>query len=489
METMAMARRLGCPLPSTLPWCTRRFCYGARALQTPELCQWIEKHGGYVSPGVELSQDGQSGLGLLASQWIPRGQTLIRLPSHLQLGMRSGDANCPASETLQAIANRVPEELWSLRLGLKLLNEKAKENSFWWPYIGLLPQRFQIPIFFSGEEIASLQYPPLIHQVKRRCQVLYEISSKDIPAVLETCPEEKHPFGGQQVDGGALGWAMSAVSSRAFRLQNNSGDSERVLLPLIDMCNHSFSPNVRLEQVPTPDNTDFIFQVVAESSLEKGMPLSLTYGALSNDCLLLDYGFVVAENPHDRVELKYDPSLLDVARMAGGLSSLGPPSFTSPAPWQQALLAQLRLQGAGASLMVRVTLGGPEIVDGRLLAALRILYAADASELRHQDLEQLQLWGSQPPLGFANERNVLRTLAALSALVLTRSFATTVEQDRALLETLEYSSNQQLTTGYRLAKKQMLLDAVEKVMDRLKSLKTDSKVGQGVKARKGKGFG
>ncbi|BBN19866.1 hypothetical protein MPTK1_8g14370 [Marchantia polymorpha subsp. ruderalis] len=487
METMAMARRLGCPLPSARPWCTGRFCHGARALQTPDLRQWVEKHGGYVSPGIELSQDGQSGLGLLASQWIPRGQTLIRLPSRLQLGMRSGDANCPADETLQTIANRVPEELWSLKLGLKLLNEKAKENSFWWPYISLLPQRFQTPIFFSGEEIASLQYPPLIHQVKKRCQVLYQISSKDIPAVLETCPAEKHPFGGQQVDGGALGWAMSAVSSRAFRLQNSAGDSERVLLPLIDMCNHSFSPNSRLEQIPTPDNTDFLFQVVAESSLEKGMPLSLTYGALSNDYLLLDYGFVVSENPHDRVELKYDPSLLDVARMAGGLSSQGPQSFTSPAPWQQALLAQLRLQGAGASLMV--TLGGPDIVEGRLLAALRILYAADVSELRHQDLEQLQQWGSKPPLGFANERNVLRTLAALSALVLTRSFATTVEQDRASLGTLEHSSNQQLTMGYRLEKKQMLLDTVEKVMDRLNSLKPDSKVGQEVKARKGKGFG
>ncbi|KAL3675689.1 hypothetical protein R1sor_025637 [Riccia sorocarpa] len=483
-----MATRLGCPLPSAIAWRSRRF-YAARALQTPELRQWVEKNGGYVSSGIELTQDGQSGLGLRTTQWIPRGQTVISLPSHLPLGMRFDDTRNADSEAVQAIVNRVPEELWALRLGMKLLNEKAKENSFWWPYISLLPQRFQIPIFFSGDEIASLQYPPLIYQVKKRCKVLYELSTRDIPAVLQTCQGEKHPFAGQDVDGGALGWAMSAVSSRAFRLQNKkSGDSERVLLPLIDMCNHSFAPNSRLEQISTGDNLDYKLQVVAESSLENGTPLTLNYGALSNDLLLLDYGFIVPDNPYDRVELKYDPSLLEVACLAGGFSNQGAPSFASPPPWQQALLAQLRLQGAGASLLV--TLGGPEIVDGRLLAALRILYAGDASELRHQDLKQLQAWGSQPPLGFVNERNVLRTLAAVAALVLTRSFATTAEVDRGLLETAEPSSNQQLIVSYRLGKKQMLLDVVEKLKGRLKMLKADGKVGvQDHGARKGKGFG
>ncbi|KAL2607884.1 hypothetical protein R1flu_026457 [Riccia fluitans] len=465
MERVVMARRLGCPLPSARPWRNRRF-YAAFAQQTPELRQWVEKNGGYVSPGIELTQDGQSGLGLRTSQWIPQGQTVISLPSHLPLGMHSGETNDDAKEIIQSIASRVPgvnmDTGWS-RCGRGALGITA-----------------------------SLQYPPLIYQVKKRCKVLYELSTRDIPAVLETCQGEKHPFAGQQVDGGALGWAMSAVSSRAFRLQNKkSGDSERVLLPLIDMCNHSFAPNARLEQIPTADNSDYKLQVVAESSLESGTPLSLNYGALSNDLLLLDYGFIVVDNPYDRVELKYDPSLLEVACMAGGLSSQGLPSFASPAPWQQALLAQLRLQGAGASLLV--TLGGPEIVDGRLLAALRILYAGEASELRHQDLKELQLWTPQPPLGFVNERNVLRTLAALAALVLARSFATTAEEDRELLGTAKYASNQQLIVGYRLEKKQMLLDVVVKLKDRLKRLKADGKIGpigvQDVSARKGKGFG
>lgn len=57
------------------------------------------------------------------------------------------------------------EELWAMRLGLKLLRERATVGSFWWPYISNLPEAFTMPIFFSGEEIKSLQYAPLLHQV------------------------------------------------------------------------------------------------------------------------------------------------------------------------------------------------------------------------------------------------------------------------------------------------------------------------------------
>lgn len=62
-----------------------------------------------------------------------------------------------------------------------------------------------------------------------------------------------HPFGGQDINASSLGWAMSAVSSRAFRLYGKKsltgayGDVP-MMLPLVDMCNHSFDPNARIVQ-------------------------------------------------------------------------------------------------------------------------------------------------------------------------------------------------------------------------------------------------
>ena len=46
----------------------------------------------------------------------------------------------------------------------------------------------------------------------------------------------------------------------------------------------------------------------------EGEQLEISYGALSNDFLLLDYGFVVSGNPHDRVSLRFGLELLQACR-------------------------------------------------------------------------------------------------------------------------------------------------------------------------------
>lgn len=52
-----------------------------------------------------------------------------------------------------------------MKLGLRLLQERAKVGSFWWPYISNLPEAYSVPIFFAGDDIKNLQYAPLLYQV------------------------------------------------------------------------------------------------------------------------------------------------------------------------------------------------------------------------------------------------------------------------------------------------------------------------------------
>uniref|UniRef100_A0A0V0HIM0 Putative ovule protein n=1 Tax=Solanum chacoense TaxID=4108 RepID=A0A0V0HIM0_SOLCH len=54
-----------------------------------------------------------------------------------------------------------------MKLGLNLLQERARKGSFWWPYISNLPETYSVPIFFPGEDIKNLQYAPLLYQVLR----------------------------------------------------------------------------------------------------------------------------------------------------------------------------------------------------------------------------------------------------------------------------------------------------------------------------------
>ncbi|XP_078433030.1 rubisco methyltransferase family protein isoform X2 [Wolffia australiana] len=372
---------------------------------------------------------------------------------------------CRLSLNERVSLESVTEELWAMRLGLKLLQERARTGSFWWPYIGNLPEAFDIPIFFSGDDIKNLHYAPLIHQVNKRCRFLLSFE-KDVRSMLEGIDSGDHPFSGQCVDASSVGWAMSAVSSRAFRLsgevvQDGSNAGVPMLLPLIDMCNHSFNPNAFILQernVP-----EYLVEVISETSIDNNAPVTLNYGSLTNDLFLLDYGFVETSNKHDNVELKYDGVLLDAAATATGVSD---PCFSSPSEWQRDILSQLGFIGDGASL--KINLGGEERVDGRLLAALRVLFSNNQEAAQKSSLKVLMSFSAGAPLGESAEISALRTIIALCVICL-QQFPTKIMDDEAILKG-NISDATRLVVQFRLQKKLMIVDLMQTITKRVKVL-------------------
>ncbi|TYH96419.1 hypothetical protein ES332_A12G176100v1 [Gossypium tomentosum] len=432
----------------------------------PDLLKWIKREGGFVHEAVTITQDTTYGLGLVASGGIPKGSDLIVLPEHFPLKFQS-DKDDEADSVLLPLSNRVPEELWAMKLGLKLLQERAKVGSFWWPYISNLPETYTVPIFFSGEDIKNLQYAPLLCQVNKRCRFLLKFE-QEVKNVLKNLKPSEHPFGGQDVDASSLGWAMSAVSSRAFRLYgkklpNGTHSDIPMMLPLIDMCNHSFNPNARILQEQDAGNPKMLIKVVAEREIKQSDPLLLNYGCLSNDFFLLDYGFVIPSNPYDHIELKYDGALMDAASMAAGVSS---PNFSSPAPWQQEILFQLNLDGEVPNL--KVTIGGPELVEGRLLAALRVLLSNDREMVQRYDLSVLKSLSAEGPLGVANEVAAFRTIIALCVIALGH-FPTKIMDDESLLKQ-GVSVSTELAIQFRMQKKSVIIDVMRDLTKRVKVL-------------------
>lgn len=74
-----------------------------------------------------------------------------------------------------------------------------------------------------------------------RCRWLVEFGTKTLPAVRGT---KEDPFSGVDIDVNGLGWGLAIVTSRAFRTKGP--EKPAALLPLIDMCNHSFEPNCQI---------------------------------------------------------------------------------------------------------------------------------------------------------------------------------------------------------------------------------------------------
>uniref|UniRef100_M1AL45 SET domain containing protein n=1 Tax=Solanum tuberosum TaxID=4113 RepID=M1AL45_SOLTU len=234
--------------------------------QPPDLIKWVKIEGGFVHKSIKIAQGDSFGLGLVASEDIPKGSDLIALPQHIPLKFDGSSSESENSHSaLIKLAQHVPEELWAMKLGLKLLQERARKGSFWWPYISNLPETYSVPIFFPGEDIKNLQYAPLLYQVNKRCRFLLEFG-KILKHELENLKPDDHPFSCQDVDSSALGWAMSAVSSRAFRLYGGKRpDGTRsnvpMMLPLIDMCNHSFDPNAEIVQEEANSDRNMLVKV------------------------------------------------------------------------------------------------------------------------------------------------------------------------------------------------------------------------------------
>ncbi|WJX54361.1 hypothetical protein P8452_40254 [Trifolium repens] len=437
-----------------------------------DLVKWVTREGGFVHRAVKIAQfDSSNGLGLVAKEQIPIGTDLIVLPQHIPLHFTSHHNH--SDSLLLQLSSNVPDELWAMKLGLKLLHERAKLGSFWWPYISNLPQTYTLPIFFPGEDIKNLQYAPILHQVNKRCRFLLDFEQQVKHALVGLTPD-KHPFGGQEVDASSLGWAMSAVSSRAFKLHGNK-QSDGIdfniptMLPLIDMCNHSFNPNARIVQEQETGSTKMRVKVVAEKAIKENDPLLLCYGCLSNDLFLLDYGFVIQSNPYDCIELKYDGALLDAASMAAGVSS---PNFSTPAPWQQLVLSQLNL--AGESPNLKVSLGGQEIIEGRLLAALRVLLASDMETVQKHDLNTLKSLDAEAPLGVANDIAVFRTLIALCVIAL-EHFPTKLVDDETLLKQ-GASGSTELAIQFRIQKKSVIIDVMRNLSRKVKLISSKDTV-------------
>lgn len=101
------------------------------------------------------------------------------------------------------------------------------------------------------------------------------------------------------------GWALAVVTSRAFRVAGPSQPAS--MLPLIDMCNHSFAPNCQLQIDGSGDVGLVALQHIPQQQL-----LQLSYGNFSNDFLLMDYGFIIPDNPFDKIHLSFSLEMLEV---------------------------------------------------------------------------------------------------------------------------------------------------------------------------------
>lgn len=419
--------------------------------------------------GVSVQTFERGGRGLAANKEISAGDALIALPKHCHLTYDNS-----SDPRLLHHIRKVPDELWGAKLALQLLNQRVRgDQSPFGRYIAALPRAIHgLPMFFDGNTVQSLEYPPVIEQVKKRCRWLIEFTASNSSL--------SDAFDGVDIDANALGWAFGVVTSRAFRTRGPHHPA--AMLPLIDMANHSFKPNATVIPLASKPSTLILR---ASEPISAGSEIVLSYGNLQNDFFLMDYGFVVPDNPFETVSLQFDVGLVEAAKAISSstyCSSIGDGTsgardmFSSLAEWKQRPLAALGLL-KDTEVHIKRSL---QPVDSRLLAALRVMCAESPEDVKYQDPESLGVWDR--PLSQNNEMMALRTLRGLCAIVLAR-FSTTLEEDCELLKVIS-DHNSMLAVLFRMEKKKVLKEALQEIHVRLgqvaKHSNQSTKPGKGI---------
>lgn len=119
-------------------------------------------------------------------------------------------------------------------------------------------------------------------------------------------------------------------------------------------------------------------------------------------------------------------------------------------------------------LLKQVTLGGAEVIEGRLLAALRVLLTNDAETVQKHDLNTLKSLSVEAPLGIANESAAFRVIIALCAIAL-EHFPTKIMEDENLLKQ-GVSAASELAIQFRIQKKSVIIDVMRNLSRRMKLL-------------------
>lgn len=216
---------------------------------------------------------------------IQKGEEILSIPYELalNLGREGNDPTLPAYTLLQ--------ELCCSNNNDNKVNKKT--------YMNLLPEYDGSDMlgstdFFSQEALDALQYPPIVQETLDRRDLTTARYERDVEPMLHI---SKTTFNYQNnpVTLRHLQWCVWLITSRVLTVQGDASQGDavayRLMIPLLDMCNHDRSSPHILSGRAVPGG---LLKVVAGTNLEAGDQVTICYGGgvAGNDRFLQDYGFL-----------------------------------------------------------------------------------------------------------------------------------------------------------------------------------------------------
>jgi hypothetical protein len=284
---------------------------------------FVRDSGGKVHESLQLSPTDRE---LYVDKNVAEGEELLVIPSLCLVSWTtvrcSSSLGLHVTSCVQAVAKSTsslysPIQDLAIALYLAAISTRNQEETTKFkPYLDTLPSTSTfdaIPRRWPDTQLRFLAGSPILDRVKRQKQGI----QNDYNLIRDMWKKE-HLDDKEFPNFDSFSDMLAAVSSRAFagfgtdpnydkgnhngknKNDNHDNDANIAMVPLLDLCNHSrgyknMTKNVAYEQPPSLGSGGSVI-VTARETINAGESLRITYGARSNQQLLLNYGFCIENN-------------------------------------------------------------------------------------------------------------------------------------------------------------------------------------------------
>ncbi|CAD7704284.1 unnamed protein product [Ostreobium quekettii] len=185
-------------------------------------------------------------------------------------------------------------------------------DSEWAPWLQLLPDTPQVPLYFSEREWQELRGTTIERAaaaIRDRLKMQWQHIEQECKDFTAKAGASKKPSFSDFL------WAQTILGSRSIHVPVNEGGEStffEAIVPGLDFCNHVPAPGCRWVPSKKPcrkqpgsnkdgDTSHMHIDLVADprKPLQPGTQLNISYGDRSNEELLFQYGFSLELNPND----------------------------------------------------------------------------------------------------------------------------------------------------------------------------------------------
>eukprot|EP00941_MAST-03F_sp_MAST-3F-sp1_P002955 g2955.t1 len=290
---------LSCTLPVTSVSSSGFVGSDPVSVLTKNFNNWIDENGGKEWSKIELAEIPGFRMGTIAREDIAVDDEYLRIPWKIVIN-EEAIFKSDVGDKFKGLKAKYNLDIGKLLLFFILheMHRPLDNPSFWKPYIDTLPGSFNIPMYWTAEDLAELNgtgIPEEVKKYRKKVETSWEkfktiVKDNDFPEGLESA-----------LDFDLYLWANALLDSRTIWINGR----HRCFLPMLDMVNNKDHES-RVHHTQKREVRGGAAETVTKSiwAVKKGEQLFENYGS-SNYHNLLFHGFILDPvNSFDSVEFE-----------------------------------------------------------------------------------------------------------------------------------------------------------------------------------------